>query len=330
MRIDEINYNIKPSTFKYTLPQAIRICFGYLKIIYKNKNSDDLYNNHIVFKSNHSLSFQRSELSNIEFIETKEKIFVEITLNFLGIFGSASPLPVHYSELVLESFDSDRVLYDFLNLFNHNLQKFIYPIWEKHRYYVQYKKGLKDRFSKYILSFLGLYGHLENSSSLNLEKLIPYMGILIMKHKSAGTLKSILRHYLSHNEIEIIQCIPANYNIPSFQYSSLGQKNISLGSDFLIGESILSKNIKFRILLENVTSEDLIKFSIKGDKLTQISDLISFSLNEPLEHEICLKIKKENKVKFLLDEKQNRYIGINTWLGISDYDEEIIMAQEGK
>ncbi len=170
---------------------------------------------------------------------------------------------------------------------------------EKHRYYIQYRNDLKDKFSKYILSFLGLYSNINTSnSSLNLQKLIPYIGILSMKHKSAGTLKAVLRHYLSHNDLEIIQCIPSKYDIPSWQYSSLGSENISLGSDFLIGESVVSKNAKFRVLLKNATQEDLIKYSILGDKMNELNNLISFSLNEPLEHDVCFEIKKENKKSY--------------------------------
>lgn len=330
MNIENINQRIKESTFKYTLPQSIRIVSAYLKRFYPESSYEKLYE-HIIFKANHSLSFQKTEIANIVFIEFSGDVKVEITLNFLGIFGSSSPMPSHFTEMVLDSHDSNHILQDFLNIFNHHLQRFVFPIWKKHRYYVQYKDDLRDKFSKYILSFLGLYANIDtNNSSLNLQKLIPYMGILSMKHKSAGTLKAVLRHYLSHNDLEIIQCIPSKYNIPSWQYSSLGSENISLGSNFLIGESIVSKNAKFRVLLKNATQEDLIKYSILGNKMDELNNLISFSLNEPLEHDVCFEIKKENKKRLLLNEDEETYLGINSWIGNANYDENIIIAQKGK
>ncbi len=330
MTIIDINNRIKESTSKYSLPQSIRVVCNYLKKFYPEVSSEMLYKK-IIFKANPSLSFQRSEIKNILFINTESGVKVEMTLNFLGIFGSSSPMPSNYTEMVLDSVDSDRVLHDFLNLFNHHLQRFVYPIWEKHRYYIQYKNDLKDKFSKYILSFLGLYSHSQEvSSSLNLQKLIPYIGILSMKHKSAGTLKSILRHYLSHNDIEIIQCIPSKYKIPSWQYSSLGESNISLGSNFLIGETIVSKNAKFQVLLKNVTSKDLVKYSVLGKKMKELNELISFSLKEPLEHEVCLEIKHEEKEMLVLDQENKKYLGVNSWIGESHYDEQIIIAQKGK
>lgn len=325
MQLDIINKKLNDSIKNTSLPQAIRLSCLNLKKFYPKEDFESLYKK-IRFKSNISLSFQKSEIDKINFIEENNEILVEMTLNFLGIFGSSSPLPSHYSEMVLDSIDEDLILYDFLNLFNHHLQRFVYPIWEKHRYYIQYKEDLSDKFSKYILSFLGLNFAKSYNSKLNLQKLIPCIGILSMKHKSAGTLKSILRHYLSHDKIEIIQCIPSKYNIPVWQQSSLGNENISLGSDFLIGESIISKNIKFRVLLKDIKKDEIIKYSILGEKMAQLNEIISFSLNEPLEHEVCLEVKKEEKIPLLLDEKQKNYLGINCWIGDSSFDEQIIMA----
>ena len=330
MNIDNINSRIKKSTYKYTLPQSIRVVCAYLNKFYPYEDYEKLYD-HIIFKANPSLAFQKTEIFDISFIEINKEIKVEMTLNFLGIFGSSSPMPSHFTEMVLYSIDSNEVLKDFLNLFNHHLQRFVFPIWKKHRYYIQYKYDLSDKFSKYILSFLGLYSNIDtNNSSLDLKKLIPYIGILSMKHKSAGTLKAVIRHYLSHNDLEIIQCIPSKYDIPTWQYSSLGNENISLGSDFLIGESIVSKNAKFRILLKDASQDDLIKYSVLGNKMEELNNLISFSLNEPLAHDVCFEIKKENKKKLILGKNEESYLGINSWIGYSNYDENIIIAQKGK
>ncbi|RYA22262.1 type VI secretion system baseplate subunit TssG [Malaciobacter halophilus] len=329
MKIEEINSSLNESISKYSLPQIIKVVCGYLKDFHINKNSIEVYEL-IKFSSNPSLSFQKSEVSKVILFEEENDIKAEITLNFLGIFGSSSPLPSHYSEMVLYSIDSDYILHDFLNLFNHHLQRFIYPIWQKHRYYIQYQNDLKDKFSKYIFSFLGLYSNrLQNNSSLNLRKLIPYIGILFMKHKSAGTLKSILRHYLNHNELEIIQCIEDNYNIPSFQRCSLGDENCSLNSSFLIGESVKSKNAKFQILLKNVTNQQLLEYSILGFKMKELKDLIAFSLNEPLKHEVCFEVKKEEKESLSLDINAKQFLGINSWIGQTFYDEKIVIAQKG-
>lgn len=328
MQLEIINKELNETIGQITLPQAVRLAAIYLKKFYNNESFEELYNK-IRFQSNTSLSFQKSEINSLEFIHENEKIICIITLNFHGIFGSSSPLPSHYSEMVMKSLDEDKVLYDFLNLFNHHLQRFIYPIWEKHRYYIQYKKDLSDRFSKYILSFLGINVNLKNSTTLDLAKLIPYIGLLSMKQKSIGSLTSILRHYLSYKEISIQECVLAQYEIPSWQHCALGQSNISLGGDFLIGQTITSRNTKFRITLENATIKELVQYSILGEKSQQVKDLITFALNEHLEHEICIKINENEKKQWQMEQNNHCYIGVNCWIGQPLGNEEIILAQKG-
>lgn len=323
MSVVELNARVEKSVQKYSLPQGVRVAMTHLKELYPKENNEKLYDR-LKFRGNPSLSFAKSELSKMEFVETSKGKNVEITLNFLGLFGSASPLPSHYCETILDSADSDRVLSDFLNLFNHHLQKMAYPIWEKQRYYIQYQRDLQDKFSKYMLSILGLYSQTQiKSSKLNFQKLIPYTGILSMRQKSAGTLVSILRHYLEYDKLEIVQCIGMNANIPLWQRSSLGDENCSLGGDFLIGESVRTRSLKFQILLSSIPWHCLYDYSIHGEKTKELQELISLALNEPLEYELCMHIEKD-EIRPL--ELSQHYLGVNSFLGLAENDEKIILS----
>jgi len=322
MSILALNKKIKSSVVKYSLPQGVRVVMTHLSAFYPKENPQKLYER-LRFKSNPSLSFAKSELSKIEFIETDTGKNVEITLNFLGLFGAASPLPSHYCEMVLESADTDEALKDFLNLFNHHLQKMLYPIWEKQRYYIQYQSGLEDKFSKYMLSILGLYSQTQSKSSqLNFQRLLPYIGLLSMKQKSAGTLVSILRHYLGHEELEIVQCIEMNEKIPSWQFGALGEENCSLGENALMGESVRTKGSKFQVLLRDIDFDDLYKYSLNGEVMGELQELIDLALNEPLEHELCVEIKEEKIEPFVLSK---HYLGVNCFAGEVHQDKKIIL-----
>ena len=328
--IANINQKIGLKTKKYSLPQAMRVILYYLKHIYRTTDYTILHKK-IRFQGNSSLAFQKSEVDTIEFFEDEvagKRVIV--TVNFLSLFGSSSPLPSHYSELVLRSFEGDQILYDFLNLFNHNLQRFIYPIWEKQRYYVKYNKDLNDGFSKYLLAILGLYSNFgQKQNKLNFRKVMPYIGILSMRQKSAGTLTSILRHYLGFNEIEIMQCIKMRSEIPTWQYARLGKENVQLGVNLSIGEFLINKTSKFRILLKNVTVDDMLKYSVHGEKMDELNDLISFAFNEPLDYDVCMEIQEKEKIKCVLDETDKRYIGVNSWIGEPLGNEQIVIAQKG-
>ncbi|WP_188108621.1 type VI secretion system baseplate subunit TssG [Sulfurimonas lithotrophica] len=330
INISDINHKLASKTNKYSLPQAMRVVFYYLKKIYSISDYDIL-NKKIRFQGNYSLAFQKGEVHEIEFFEDEiSGKRVVLTVNFLSLFGSSSPLPSHYSELVLRSFEGDRVLYDFLNIFNNNIQRFIYPIWEKQRYYIKYKKDLNDGFSKYLLAMLGLYANFgQKQNRLNFRKIMPYIGVLSMRQKSAGTITSILRHYLGFNEIEIIQSMKMSSEIPSWQYSKLGKENIQLGVNLSIGEFLINKTSKFRILLKNVTVYDMFKYSVHGNKMGELNDLISFAFNEPLDYDVCMEIEEKEKIKCVLNKTDKRYIGINCWIGEPQGKEQIVIAQKG-
>lgn len=326
MSMEAVNATLKNVVARAALPQAVRLCVQQLRTFYPDLDAEGLYRK-IRFRANPSLSFQKSELSAAVMKRNSEGVYIELTLNFLAIFGSASPLPSHYSEAVLQSADGDGVLRDFMDLFNHRLQTLIYPIWLKHRYYVQYEKGLTDPFSKYMLSLLGLYGEYRaNTSRLKLQKLMPYLGILGMRQKSSGMLLSVLRHYLSHEAIAIEQCITETVAIPSWQHSRLGSANSTMGKDLLLGESVKSRQGRFRIVLTSIPWEQLSAYSVHGTMMAELKELVAFMLNEPMDFEVALHLKKEQIPRCRLGSQTSGSLGVNTVLGLPAGDLEVTFA----
>jgi len=270
------------------------------------------------FSANLSLNFPKTEISNILFIERNNRVEVEVELNFMGLFGAATPLPIHYAEEIREDFGDDRVLLDFLNLFNHHLQKFIYPIWKDARYYVSYQKDLKDKYSKYLLSILGLYPQSqEKDASLDFHKLLPFLGMLSLKQKSSGTLSSIMRHYIGHNKISIDECVVSTATIPDWQKKGLGEEGAILGEGLIMGDFVTVSNLKFRINLYDVPWHYLEDYSLFGSQLESLKELISFTLNEPLGFELALHIKKEEIKVYKLGSPDFK-LGVNSWSGEAD------------
>jgi type VI secretion system protein ImpH len=313
--LEQLNLFFKQNLAKASLPQAVRMCIYYLKLVYPNDDVKKLYER-LRFKANPSLAFQKSELSKVEIFEKENEIFIELTLNFLSIFGSSSPLPSHFSEAVLNDLDANETLKDFLNIFNHHLQKFVFPVWLKHRYYMQYQNDLKDDFSKYMLSLIGLiYEYKNKKSRLNLHKLLPYLGTLSMRVKSAGMIVSILRRYLDHQNITVEQCQIDTIAIPSWQYMRLAKENTTLGSDTSIGEFVKCANGKFTICLHNASWHYLFDYGLYGKKLLELKELIEFMLKEPLNYDLKLEIMQKELLPCRLSSNDCAYLGINSVLG---------------
>ena len=317
-QLKQVNHNIKKVLPNLTLPSSIHLIQRHLVEFYPTKSSDELYR-HVHFRANTSLSFPKTEIADIRFVERNKEIEVEVELNFLGLFGASTPLPIHYAEEVRDDYGYDGNLIDFINLFNHHLQKFIYPIWKNSRYYVSYQKDLKDKYSKYLLSILGLYPQSqERDAELDFHKLLPFLGMLNLKQKSSGTLASIMRHYVGHNAIGIEECVVSKAVVPEWQKKKLGDSDAILGESLICGDFVTVSNLKFRINFYDVPWAYLEEYSLFGAKIEALKDLISFTLNEPLGFELALHIKKENIQSFKMDNDSAFRLGINTWAGEAD------------
>lgn len=320
--LEEINSTLASMTRRSTLSQAVRIALSHLRVFYPDADAEVLYQR-LVFKTNHSMAFQKSEIAKLQFVSEENGVKVEVTLNFLGLFGSSSPLPTHYSEEVLSSYDDDRVLYDFLNLFNHHMEKYVFQVWQRQRYYIQYRYDLQDKFSGYMLSLIGMHGALQQpNSTLNLRKLLPFLGVLSMRQKSAGTLVSILRHYLDHDDITIEQGVVKEMAIPQWQRPSLGEGNMTLSRDFLIGECVKTKIGKIRIVINNVTKEQLFDYSVHGCKMGELQELMKLALSEPVDYEVVATLQPSETEPFSMS---CQHLGVNSWLGVTESTSQIVI-----
>ena len=323
--LEIVNEALKKAALKVTLPVSIRIIMSLLMEMYPKKEAHELYDM-VLFKTNPSLAFPKSDIKSIHFTMHDDLVRVELTLNFLSIFGSSSPLPMHYGERVLDDSYNEQILLDFLDMLNHRLKKLIYPIWEKQRYYIQYQDDLKDNFSKYVLSMLGLYSQSqENSTQLDLHKLLPFSGILSMHQKSTDSLLAILRHYFDHKKISIEEGIISKSVFPDDQHVKLGDANSQLGVDMSIGTFVLTRNLKFRINFDDISWQSLEEFSFQGIKSRELSSLMQFIQRAPLAYEIAVTIKKEEIKPCVLGEGGSS-LGVNGWIGEVDAPQTIVVA----
>ncbi len=325
-KIDEtvlqpINKLMKKIEHSITLPIAIQVSISILKKIYPNLEFDALYEK-IRFNANPSLSFQKSDIKDIIFVNKNNTISVEMTLNFLSIFGASSPIPSHYSEKILRDSQKDKVLYDFLNILNHRIMRLINPVWAKHRYYIQYRHNLQDPLSKYFLSLVGLYPQSQGINTfLNINRLMPFIASLGMLQKSSSSILPILRHYFSHEEIEIQEGVISRFNISQQQQMSIGNANSTLGQDMHIGTFILSRTLSFIISFKGIAWEDLEKFSYNGHKKRELDTLMKILLNTPLDYRISITIAKEEIQPCVLG--TGSMLGSNSWIGNVDYEQTI-------
>ena len=307
-----------------TLPVAIQYVIRILRSFYPHESKEALYDR-ILFKTNPSLSFPKSDIQDIHFQHTEEDVRVDITLNYLSIFGASSPLPSHYSEKVLEDRNGKRILYDMLDMLNHPLKKMLYPIWEMQRHYIRYRPDLQDTFSKYLASLFGLRDISTQEqgtlTELDLHKFFAFGSIVSMHHQTSSTLQAFLQHYFGYDRISIIENIITKTSLPEDQRAILGRGNNQLGTSMNIGTFLLSRTLAYRIVFHEVTWEDLPAFGANGKIRRELGTLLKALLKTPLKYETVVTVNHDEIRPCIMGETLS--IGVQSWIGSVQEDQTI-------
>src|SRR5262249_39658873 len=106
------------------------------------------------FFAHQSMAFPASQIQKIDWPEDGP---MRMMVNFMGMTGPLGALPLVYTELTRQRIRmKDHAMVAFFDLFNHRFISLFYQAWEKYRFPVAYERGERDRFSQYLLDFIGL------------------------------------------------------------------------------------------------------------------------------------------------------------------------------
>jgi type VI secretion system protein ImpH len=269
------------------------------------------------FRVNPNLSFPPTDIDEIRCDhDESEGPRLSIMLNLMGLHGTSSPLPAYFTEYVAQHQDEQDPLRDFFDVFNHQLIVLLYKIWNKYRYYLQYREGGLDKLSSRFFSFIGL-GHkdLRRTSGLRQDCLLSYMGLIAFSGESTGSLESILRHYFGHSSIHITPCISRVVQIHADQRCSLGIWMNRLANDFLLGSEVIDQTGKFRIVLEALSWERFSDFLPNGRLFSELQTLVRFVLRSRLDFDVQLKLNPFEIPLFTIGEDSPCRLGWSTWAG---------------
>jgi type VI secretion system protein ImpH len=98
--------------------------------------------------------------------------------------------------------------------------------------------------------------------------------------------------------------------------------NSTLGEDMNIGLFVTTRSLKFRIVFNDISRDDLLRFSAKGTAREELETLIRFIQKAPLDFDTCVTIRRERIEKATLGES-GCILGVDTWIG-SVKDEQAI------
>jgi type VI secretion system protein ImpH len=245
------------------------------------------------FKANPSTAFPASEIQHLEWVEDGP---VEITVNFMGMFGPLGALPLYYSEYIMGRLRAkDGVLAAFLDMFNHRMISLFYQAWEKYRFYVAYERGERDRMSRYLMDLIGLGTKgLQKRLDVPDDSLLYYGGLLSLHPRSALALEQLLSDYFDV-PVTVEQFHGAWYPLErgsQCQFLRGDSYSEQLGVGAIVGDEVWDPQSGVRVRIGPLTLSQYLDFLPNGTAYRPLKSLTAFFSNGELSYDVQLVLKR--------------------------------------
>lgn len=236
-------------------------------------------------------------------------------VNFLGLFGSSSPLPIYYTEEVMQDEGDDNpCTADFLSLINAPVYRAYERAKNKYRIFnlmVEKSPGeLLDR----IFTFAGLSLSDIRSKNLNVYELLPYLGLFSMIPRSSMGLLTIFQGELKDCKISIEDFGVSVSEIPKDQLIKLGVENSVLGEDAYVGTLIRSVDNEIRVTIGCSTREQFDELMPNGSIYARLGRIMTAYMIDRIRIIMHVTIRDQIGREYRLGDR-SRGLGINTFMG---------------
>lgn len=268
------------------------------------------------FVSNPAIMFPPSQIHSLDWPTRGQP---RLAVNFMGLIGPAGVLPICYSEWINDRIRAkDHALEAFFDLFHHRLISLFYQAWEKYRFPVAYERNRNDRFTGYLLSFVGLGTNgLRERLSVPDSGLAYYTALFGLQSRSAAALRQILEDYFAV-PVEVEQFIGTWRPIPVNDQTRTGDgrefcEQVALGA--IAGDEVWDNQSSARIVLGPLTLQQYLDFLPNGSAYQPLCELSDFFSRREIDFQLQLILRREETPGIVLeDESAGCMLGWTTWI----------------
>lgn len=258
-----------------------------------------------------SLAFPAADVAQIE---RKEEGY-RITARFLGLYGSASPLPTFYTEeLIDEARDDSSTSRDLLDILSQRLFELADAGSAKYRLFFRTaEEGSVDDLER-LFSLAGL-GEAELRRSLpDSRRWLRYAGLLGQFPRSALGLRTIIADALAV-PAEVIPCRLRRVAIPPDQRLAVGMAGNALGIDTVVGSELEDRTGMFRLRLGPLTRAQFAALLPGAPARRTLDLLVGLYLDTPLDWDVELVLAAGEAPAACIGTTPEMRLGWNGWLG---------------
>lgn len=221
----------------------------------------------------------------------------ELTANFMGVAGFVGPLPLPFSELILQRLrERDTGPRDFLDLFNHRILSLAFRIRRANR--VGYERGAPEghRYANYLFAHLGLGlpgDSLRDRLKVPDRALLRYAGLLTQRPRSLTGLCTMLSDHL-RAPVLADPYVGAFRPLDQEQLTTIGLtqgRNHALGQTALLGSQIWDQGAGFKLRLGPLSYRQYQDFLPGGTGLSALCQLTRFYTGPQLDFAVSVRLR---------------------------------------
>ena len=269
------------------------------------------------FRANASLAFARSDVECVEREPDSSGTFESrflVTVNFLGLYGPASPMPNHFTESILWAGPADPAR-AFLDLFHHRLISFVYRAWEKYRHPVQHAASAADETTARFLSLIGLGTRgAPERAGLPPASLLSTAGQLGSRPRSAAGLEGLLTAHFPGMRFRVEPCRERHVRIPAESRCRLGTPSARLGTDACLGDEVRDRAGAFRTRVGPLSTDQYRSLLPGSTGLERLALLTRLYVRSPLEFDVELELLAPEVPPLRLAPSEGLHLGWMSWL----------------
>ena len=230
---------------------------------------------------------------------------IELSLNFMGLYGVDAPLPHYFIDLCLRDEESAECLRHFLNVVSRHLWCLLYRGWKKYHPYVE----VQHAHSRYLHYLQALSGGVLNAQDTQEYALT---GLLGSKFNGASGLVSCVQNLLNNTQV-ILKQFQSHWQ-HRLNVEQLGRDHLVLGDNIALGHKLLSVQQRISLEIGPVSLKFAMTLWPNQVRAKRLNNLIRRYLPPQIKHNLVVNVRPETKRQLQLGATDN-FLGWSTWLG---------------
>lgn len=300
----------EPRTFEFV--QAVKLLEQTWGPFIPVGHAGPLEREGIRFVHDPSLTFAPSDITSLR--ENADGR-AEVRATFLGLLGAVSPLPVHFTEDVIDSENADdptlRAFYDILH---QRLYALFYRVLLKYDFAGAARSDARDSFTRRAMAFVGVDAAAQPTEGLPATRLLALAPMLAMRTRSARSLVVYLEACFEGMPIDVEPFVERVVVLDEAQRNKLGRQNAGLGSTFTLGGRVLDRSGRFRTRLGPMDRDMFDALMPGGTQHDFLRGVLARYTGGTLESEVEL-VLAGGGPRFRIGDPKASKLGVTTTLG---------------